>query len=217
MWLPERDEGAGLAYRGHSRATLPEEGTNQHTLPPPTHPQNDGRLDATSTSLAWQSRAGDKTVKLSLASAKQVAFYDMGRSCQLWVTDGSGSLVRFDGFRPSDYDRLATYFSDGGHTLAKKELSSKGRNWGSARINGAQLEMLDDSGRVIAPIPLNQISQAALPGKNELEVQFFDDDTGGFGWAREAGGGGERGMARQSARVLLVRGMAHHSGVGGRE
>lgn len=131
--------------------------------------------------MTWVARAGDKTSKVPLSTAKSVAFYDMGRACQLWLTDDQGVLHRFDGFRLADYDRLASFFSDAGLTLAKRELSAKGRNWGSMRINGAQLELLDDAGKLVAPIPLKAVSQAALPGKGEVEVQFFDDDTGAYG------------------------------------
>lgn len=141
--------------------------------------QNEGRLEASSEALTWVARAGDKNVKLPLSAAKAVSFYDMGRACQLWLTDQKGVMHRFDGFRLADYDRLASFFSGVGLTLAKRELSAKGRNWGSMRINGAQLELLDDSGKLVAPIPLNAVSQAALPGKGEVEIQFFDDDAGG--------------------------------------
>lgn len=140
--------------------------------------QNEGRLEGNGESINWIGRAGDKTSSLPFKNIKAVAFYDFGRSCQLWLTDASGSLHRFDGFRNGDFDRLAAYLSGHGLTLARRELSTKGRNWGSVRLNGGRLELLDDGGKVVAPIPLAQVSQAAMPGKNELEIQFFDDDTG---------------------------------------
>jgi hypothetical protein len=153
----------------------------------PRAPQNEGKLEAGADSLHWTARTGDKSETLALGGAKAVSFYDLGRSCQLWVTDERG-LHRFDGFRAADYDRLAGYFSGRGLTLAKRELSAKGRNWGTVRLNGGQLELLDDGGKLVAPIPLTAVAQAALPGKNELEVQFMDDDTGAL---RAAGAGGE--------------------------
>jgi hypothetical protein len=140
--------------------------------------QNEGKLEASPELISWRSRAEDKVVKVALAGAKAVSFYDMGRACQLWVSDANSELHRFDGFRASEYDKLAAFFSAAGHTLARKELSTKGRNWGSLRLAGAQLEFLDDAGKLVAPIPLSAISQAAQPGRGEVDVQFFDDDNG---------------------------------------
>lgn len=37
--------------------------------------------------------------------------------------------------------------------------------------------MLDASGRLVAPIPLSSVSQAAYPGKGDVLIQFFDEDT----------------------------------------
>ena len=128
--------------------------------------------------LLWRSRADDKAHKVPLAGARAVSFYDMGRACQLWVSDAGGDLHRFDGFRAGEYDKLAAFFSAAGLTLARKELATKGRNWGSLRLSGAQLELLDDAGKLVAPIPLSAVSQAAQPGKGEVEVHFYDDDTG---------------------------------------
>ena len=49
---------------------------------------------------------------------------------------------------------------------------------------GQSLEFLNDENRLVVGLPMSNISQVALPGKGEVDVQFFDDDTGerGGGW-----------------------------------
>lgn len=172
-----RRAGAGRA-RCCAHGAPPTAPPHRPPFRPRRPPQNEGRLDATPEVLLWRSRADDKAHKVPLAGARAVSFYDMGRACQLWVSDASGDLHRFDGFRAGEYDKLAAFFSAAGLTLARKELATKGRNWGSLRLSGAQLELLDDAGKLVAPIPLSAVSQAAQPGKGEVEVHFYDDDTG---------------------------------------
>lgn len=63
-----------------------------------------------------------------------------------------------------------------GVALARRTLGCKGGNWGSARVRAGHLELLDTERRLVAPIPAAALSQVALPGKGELDLQFLDDD-----------------------------------------
>lgn len=115
---------------------------------------------------------------MKASDLKSASWYDLARACQLWLTDGKGQLHRFEGFKQGDFERIATAIQASSNVkLQKKELSSKGRSFGGVRINGNNLELLDDVDSLIAPIPLTSIGLAAAPGKNEVEIQCIDDDT----------------------------------------
>lgn len=45
-------------------------------------------------------------------------------------------------------------------------------------MRSGHLELLDGEGRLVAPVPAALLSQVALPGKGEVDLQFIDDDTG---------------------------------------
>jgi hypothetical protein len=71
--------------------------------------------------------------------------------------------------------------------LEKLRLGLNGRNWGTWQVSGKTLEWRETeegadgsssgsaAGRLIAAVPLAAVSQAAHPGKGEVEVQFFDE------------------------------------------
>ena len=121
----------------------------------------------------------------ALASAH---FHDLGRSCALWLTDAKQNLTRFEGLRGSDFERVSAHLAahaggaaggggGAGVKLVKRELSSSGRNFGSARVVGGFLHLLDDEGKLIAPVPLSSVGMAPKPAKSELELQCIEDDT----------------------------------------
>ena len=97
---------------------------------------NEGRASI-GDSFVWTARAGDRTVSVALSDACKAAWYDVGRCCQLWLTE-AGTLTRFDGFRLTDYDRAKAALAERGVTLVKRELAAKGRSWGSARVAGEE-------------------------------------------------------------------------------
>ena len=86
--------------------------------------------------MHWRAKGSDKTVSLPYDNIKGASFYDFGRSCQMWVADKTGGLARFDGLRLTDFDRIAAAMAPQGLTLTKRQLSAKGRNWGTLRVNG---------------------------------------------------------------------------------
>ena len=117
---------------------------------------------------------------MPLKGLKKAEWVDAGRSCALWLTDARGALHRFDGLRAADFERVAGHLAatpECAARLVKAALSAKGRNFGSARVVGGRLELLDDEGALIAPLPLSAVGMAPKPLKNELELQMLDDDT----------------------------------------
>ena len=109
---------------------------------------------------------------------KSASWMDNGRNCALWFQDGVGALTRFEGFKSGDFERLSTFLqTHASIKLTKRELSSKGRNYGSCKVVGGFLHLLDDEGALIAPVPLSAVGMVPRPNKNEIEIQCIEDDT----------------------------------------
>ena len=64
------------------------------------------------------------------------------------------------------------------HTLFAAAAAAPRRIPSRLLAAGGNLELLDDENKLSATLPMASISQAALPGKGEVEILFFDDDTG---------------------------------------
>lgn len=158
------------------------------------------------TAITWKSAASDdietKSVlpKQAIAGALWTVF---GRSGHLRILtraiEGSKTKLpaslRFDGFPPGDYDRLAencqTMY---GVPLKKHSMSSAGNSWGNTDIANKHLvfrqcilEDADEEGEEFEPrdgdemmsLDLGEVSQCVLPGnnRNEIEMQFHESDT----------------------------------------
>ena len=97
--------------------------------------QNEGTLKV-ADEISWRNKESGKAVTLEYADLKGASFYDTGRSCQLWVADKSGGLVKFDGLRLSDFEKLSAALTPRGVTTAKRATAATGVNFGSMRVNG---------------------------------------------------------------------------------
>jgi structure-specific recognition protein 1 len=151
--------------------------------------QNEGRVDVSGGVLTWTSNSGDQRSSVPLEKITAAQWLDMGRACQLWLktsnADGSdaGYTLRLDNFKPGDFDRLSPLLATPSLTLKRVAPSASGRNWGTLRVAGKDLEFLDiEKGAIIAPLPLSAVSHAAVikgrgDEKGEVEIQFFDADN----------------------------------------
>lgn len=152
--------------------------------------QNEGRLEVSPDYVIWTPRAGDggsagkRTVDLRKLST--ASWTDVGRTCQLFLRDKEGGLLRFEGFKSTDFEAVdnAIASSRAGVKLEKMKMGVKGGNWGDWEINGKQLEwreiVLDDDGEVtvgnlVASIPLETIAQAQSMAKGDIDIQFLED------------------------------------------
>jgi structure-specific recognition protein 1 len=110
--------------------------------------------------------------------------------------DNSKELdLRFDGFPPSDFEKLSSALSSFYNvSLRKKTMSSTGVSFGITELEKKQLvfkecilEDADEEGQEFEPrdgnemlsVNLGEISQCVIQGntKNEIEVQFMEADT----------------------------------------
>jgi structure-specific recognition protein 1 len=83
----------------------------------------------------------------------------------------SGALHRFGGFKETDKDKVAKFFTQRYNcSLLERELSLKGWNWGTAKFKGSVLTF--DIGRDAAfDVPLSYVSQCTT-GKNEVTLEY---------------------------------------------
>jgi structure-specific recognition protein 1 len=103
---------------------------------------------------------------------------DNGRNCALWLQDAQGAYSRFEGLKAGEFERINSFLqTHAAVKLTKRELSSKGRNYGSCKVVGGFLHLLDDEGALIAPLPLSAVGMVPRPNKNEVEIQCIEDDT----------------------------------------
>lgn len=97
--------------------------------------------------------------------------------------------LRFDGFPPSDFDKLKSVFSSLYNVdLLKHTLSASGASFGKTDISGRHLvfrqcivdeeEEEGEDGDEMLSIDLGEVSQCVLPGnnRNEIELQFHESD-----------------------------------------
>mmetsp|Transcript_29066 Transcript_29066/g.43921 ORF Transcript_29066/g.43921 Transcript_29066/m.43921 type:complete len:800 (+) Transcript_29066:102-2501(+) len=165
-----------------------------------------GTFTASSSGVFWKSALlGRDDDDVSIArqipakSIKAARWTVFGRLGYLRIeTEGSKELhheLRFDGFPPSDVDKLKTTFSDlYDITLEKHGISAAGTSYGQSDIKGRNLvfshmalEDADEEGeefeaRVgdeMMSLDLAEVSQCVLPGnnRNEIELQFPESDT----------------------------------------
>lgn len=125
----------------------------------------------TDQSIIFKSGRTGKVDTISSADFELVNFQNFAGSLGIRVFLKNGSLHRFMGFKDSEKDRIAKFFSSTYKLdMLEKELSLKGWNWGTAKFNGAVLSF-DVGTNSAFEIPLTHVSQCT-GGKNEITMEF---------------------------------------------
>jgi len=164
-----------------------------------------GTFTADQSGIIWKSALlghnDDVSIarQLPAASIKVARWTVFGRSGHVRLeTKGSKDLhheMRFDGFPPTDFDKLRSAFSDFFDvTLDKYSLSAAGTSYGKSAVKGRNLVFshmaLEDAneegeefearvGDEMMSLDLAEVSQCVLPrnNRNEIELQFPESDT----------------------------------------
>lgn len=97
---------------------------------------------------------------------------------QLYLSTAK-KFIRFDGFNDSDFSTIAAAFKERyGCEIIEVPMSTYGLNLGDLELDNDRKTLeLKFKDMTVAEVPYNRISQCALPSKNEVEIQFEDDDT----------------------------------------
>ena len=130
--------------------------------------------------ITWKS--DDSTLHFEPSEIKEAYWCKVGSRFQLRLVMKDDIFYRFDGYRRSDYDVLSPYMKETfSLDLKEDQLGSDGVNWGTTDFEGPEGEenivMKDSEGRRLFELGLNELSQCAFPSKNEVELQFVEEDT----------------------------------------
>ncbi|KAJ3642421.1 hypothetical protein Zmor_025212 [Zophobas morio] len=134
-----------------------------------------GKLKMTDQNIVFKNSKTGKVESISSSDFEAVNFQNFAGSLGIRVFLKNGSLHRFVGFKESEKERIAKFFTSAYKIdMLEKELSLKGWNWGTAKFNGSVLSF--EVGHNSAfEIPLNHVSQCTA-GKNEIAMEFHQND-----------------------------------------
>lgn len=139
---------------------------------------SDGVLALSVAGLLWRSRTTEAQKKLLKDDIVTMLWTPIGeKNNHIKVYQKGGRYVRFTGLKRKDIETLKTHVEvHFDRELEQEKVSSTGGNWGDMKFEGPNLNFRAADASVLE-IPLEQVSQCALPGKNEVELQFHEDDT----------------------------------------
>lgn len=133
--------------------------------------QVSGKLKMTDQGIAFKNNKTGKVEQLPASELEFVNFQNFVGTLGIRIFLKNGTLHRFAGFKDSDKEKIAKFFSTTyKKDMLEKELSLKGWNWGTAKFNGAVLSF-DIGNSTAFEIPLNHVSQC-ITGKNEITMEF---------------------------------------------
>lgn len=139
---------------------------------------SDGVLALSAAGLLWRSRTTEAQKKLLKDDIVTMLWTPVGeKNNHIKVYQKGGRYVRFTGLKRKDIEALKSHVEvHFDRELEQEKVSSTGGNWGEMKFEGPNLNFRAADASVLE-IPLEQVSQCALPGKNEVELQFHEDDT----------------------------------------
>ncbi|KAJ1344171.1 hypothetical protein BSLG_001311 [Batrachochytrium salamandrivorans] len=135
-------------------------------------PQSVGRFKLSDVGLGWKSQTTGEIKTVPAADIRKLHWLRVARDYQLRVTRQDGSITMFDGFPKETYEYLASVAAQCYNTtLETIETSLKGHNWGEPDFQSGLLSF--SVGKKTAfEIPLAQVSNTAVGGKNEVSIEF---------------------------------------------
>ncbi|EFA86245.1 structure-specific recognition protein 1 [Heterostelium album PN500] len=138
-----------------------------------------GVLKINVSGLAWKSEAGRSETVTSEDIQNASWIRVTPKLYQLNLAVKGGTQVKFDGFREQDYDFLKKFISENYKIeLAVKELSTKGSNFGIAKVTSSMVSFQIDK-KTAFEFPISDVSQSIINAnnKNELTIEFLHDST----------------------------------------
>lgn len=132
-------------------------------------------MKLTDQHLIFKNQKTGKVEQLSANDMEMVNYQKFVGTWGLRIFLKNGLLHRYRGFKESDLDKIAKFFSTNyKKDMLEKELSLKGWNWGTAKFNGSVLSF-DVGSHTAFEIPLHDVSQCTT-GKNEVTLEFHQND-----------------------------------------
>ncbi|KAJ8913622.1 hypothetical protein NQ315_013444 [Exocentrus adspersus] len=134
-----------------------------------------GKLKMTDQNIVFKNSKTGKVEQIPSSEFDIVNFQNFAGIWGIRLFLKNGTLHRFVGFKDSEKEKIAKFFSNSYKIdMLERELSMKGWNWGTAKFTGSVLSF--DIGQNTAfEIPLNYVSQCTA-GKNEITMEFHQND-----------------------------------------
>ncbi|KAG5863803.1 hypothetical protein JTB14_017774 [Gonioctena quinquepunctata] len=134
-----------------------------------------GKLKMTDQHIIFKNSKTGKVEQIPATDFDVVNFQNFAGTWGIRLFLKSGILHRFVGFKDSEKEKIAKFFTKSYKiNMLEKELSTKGWNWGTAKFNGSVLSF-DIGSSSAFEIPLNHVSQCTA-GKNEITMEFHQND-----------------------------------------
>lgn len=139
---------------------------------------SDGYLSLTTHGIHWRSRSTESQKKIPASEIEKILYTPMGsHKHHVKVFQRGKKYVRFTGLSKKDIEQLNAHLDEHFHqSLEKENVCATGGNWGEMKFEDQHLNFRVDEASAME-IPLELVSQCAVQGKTEVELQFHEDDT----------------------------------------
>ncbi|XP_060627929.1 FACT complex subunit SSRP1 [Anolis sagrei] len=136
---------------------------------------NDGRLRLNRQGVIFKNSKTGKVDNIQASELAEGIWRRVALGHGLKLLTKGGHVYKYDGFRETEFDKLADFFKTHFHLeLAEKDLCVKGWNWGTVKFGG-QLLSFDIGEQPVFELPLSNVSQCTT-GKNEVTLEFHQND-----------------------------------------
>ncbi|SPQ94722.1 FACT complex subunit SSRP1 [Plasmodiophora brassicae] len=126
--------------------------------------------------LSWSSRYNrDRVVNIAAADVDSLQWCRVDKNFQLTIVHSDSTNV-FDGFREEDLPSIVEFGKVNGVDVESIKLATSGWNWGDCAVDNSRV-MFKIGDEVAFDFPLADVAQTARQGKNEVSIEFHQDDT----------------------------------------
>lgn len=138
-----------------------------------------GKFKLAQGGLGWKETSTGQVTTLPSADFAALSWVKAMRGYQLRIQLRDGSLYIFDGFPADALGELSEYAREHwGLAVEERPVSLKGWNWGSITLDGSQLEFHDGEDRLSFDLPLREVTNAVVSGKDEVAIEFAQAEAG---------------------------------------
>ncbi|KAK3083995.1 hypothetical protein FSP39_006426 [Pinctada imbricata] len=136
---------------------------------------NPGRLKLQSNNIMFKNLKTGKVDQYPGTDVDKAQWLKRARGYCLKFVLNSGTIHRYDGFKDTEFEKLAAFISKFYMvSLEKRDISVKGWNWGMAQFTGNGLEF-DVDNKLAFEVPLNFVSHTTT-SKQEVTLEFHPND-----------------------------------------
>uniref|UniRef100_A0A0B7A0T5 FACT complex subunit SSRP1 n=1 Tax=Arion vulgaris TaxID=1028688 RepID=A0A0B7A0T5_9EUPU len=136
---------------------------------------NAGRLKLQRNSINFKNVKTGKVDQFQSVDITKAQWLKRARGHCLKFILSSGGIHRYDGFKDTEFEKLAKFISNFySVSLEKVDMSLKGWNWGSVDFEGNSLNFKVEN-NLAFEIPLTNVTNSTT-AKNEVTIEFHQND-----------------------------------------